>query len=263
MEDKTKIKDYMREDVNTIRASRDIQILRDRMKDENINALPVCSDNGLSGYVTALDVIRADDEDDKVSDIMKDNYPLARSNITINSARRVMFREGISEMPVVDDGELAGLITNSDIIRSQIERTTPRKVNALEDMMRKVHPDTEFGVKKQKVSIQDLTPTQRKVFSDELDGRMHELKNGLAEPIVVIDAYDDIALVDGHHRTVASHKLGIHKLQAYVIEPDSHIDIGMIENSEEDIESVEDIEVDENKEHPLVKKITFIGGEYS
>lgn len=261
MGDKPRIRDYMTEDVNTICASSDIQDLRDKMKKENIDGLPVCSDDGLSGYVTALDVIGAD-ENSKVEGIMKDNYPLARPNIKISSAGRIMFREGISEMPVIDDGELVGLITNSDIIRSQIERTTPRKVNALEDMMGKVHSDTGFSVKKEKIRIQRLTPTQKRVFSDELNGRMHELKNGLAEPIVVIDAGDNIALADGHHRTVAAHKLGIEELDAYVIEPDTHIELGMIKNSkEEGIESVEDIKVDEDEEHPLIQKMTIIDGE--
>lgn len=258
MGDKPKIRDYMTKDVKTIRASSDIQVLRDRMKEEDIDGLPVCSDNGLSGYVTALDVIGADG-DGKVRDIMKSNYPLARPNINISSAGRVMFREGISEMPVIENGKLVGLITNSDIIRSQIERTTPRKVNALEDMLKKVHSDVEFSVKKEEISIRSLTPTQKKVFSDELNGRIHELKNGLAEPIVVIDADEDIALADGHHRTVAAHNLGIEKLDAYVIEPETYIELGMIKNSKkEGIESVEDIKVDEDEAHPLIQKMTII-----
>lgn len=258
MGNKPKIRDYMTEDVKTICASSDIEVLRDRMKEEGIDGLPVCSDDGLSGYVTALDIIGADKKD-KVRDIMKDDYPLARPNIKISSAGRVMFREGISEMPVIENGELVGLITNSDIIRSQIERTTPRKVNALEDMLGKVHSDVEFSVKREKVSIQSLTPTQKRVFSDELNGRIHELKNGLAEPIVVIDTGVDIALADGHHRTVAAYKLGIDELDAYVIEPDTYIELGMIKNSkEEGIRSVNDIKVDEDEEHPLIQKMTII-----
>ena len=38
--------------------------------------------------------------------------------------RIVMFRRGISRMPVVDEnGKLVGIITNTDMVRSHIERS--------------------------------------------------------------------------------------------------------------------------------------------
>lgn len=40
---------------------------------------------------------------------------------------RIMFRTGFSKLPVVDEeNNLVGIISNMDVIRSQIEKTTPK-----------------------------------------------------------------------------------------------------------------------------------------
>ncbi len=77
------------------------------------------------------------------------------------------------------------------------------------------------------VNIDDLVPTQGKVFADELEGRIYELKKGLAEPIIVIHKPEHWLLADGHHRVVAAKRLGIEKIDAYILQVPKDIRLGM------------------------------------
>ena len=61
---------------------------------------------------------------------MSDDIVIANEDLSINDASRVMFRLGISRLPVTDENrKVLGIITNTDILRSHIERSTPAKVN--------------------------------------------------------------------------------------------------------------------------------------
>jgi len=102
-----------------------------------------------------------------------------------------------------------------------------------------------------------LIPTQTRIYADELKGRIHELRRGLAEPIVVIKKDSRLYLVDGHHRVVAASKLGIKELEAYVIEVPANVELGIEKLvRKKGLKSVRDVEIIEDVPHPLVE-ITF------
>jgi IMP dehydrogenase len=178
----------------------------------------------------------------------------------INDAARVILRSGIQKLPVVDDaGNLVGIISNADVIRSQIERATPEKVGKLKQTLQNIHG---VGAREERrtVRLDELTPTQTKVYSDELEGRSYELENGLAEPLVVIDnpgprgGKSHLLLADGHHRVKAAQRLGIEEMDAYVIVLDEPVDLGMAETArKEELECVADIEEVDYAHHPLVE----------
>ena len=175
----------------------------------------------------------------------------------LRDAARVMFRTGHSKLPVVDEKDrLVGIISNADVIRSQIERVDPDKVYKLKRTIEKVH-GVRVYVERGKVLVDKLIPTQTKIYADELRGRMYELKRGLAEPVVVIVKNDNFYLVDGHHRVVAAKSLGIKELDAYLLKVPTTIELGIEKLvRKKKLKSVEDIEIIENAPHPLVE-ITF------
>ncbi len=117
--------------------------------------------------------------------------------------------------------------------------------------------ESELWVRRGKVETARLIPTQSRIYADELKGRIHELKRGLAEPIVVIKKDSRYYLVDGHHRVVAAAKLGIKELDAYIIEVPDSIELGIEKLvRKKGLKSVRDIEIIEDVPHPLVE-ITF------
>jgi IMP dehydrogenase len=185
---------------------------------------------------------------------MTSDLLVAHPEMDVDDAARVILRSGIQRLPVVDDaGNLVGIISNADVIRSQIERATPGKVDKLLRTLENIH-DVDAREEHRSVTLSDLTPTQGKVYADELQGRKYELERGLAEPLVVVDVAGNMLLADGHHRVKAATQLGIEEMDAYVIVIDEKIELGMAETArKEDLETIEDIEAVDYARHPLVE----------
>lgn len=205
------------------------------------------------GYVSAVDIVGLDPKA-KISDVMSKELYVAREFMDLRDAARVMFRTGHSKLPVVDDADrLVGIISNADVIRSQIERADPEKVEKLRRTIEKVH-GLATQVYTGKVEISKLIPTQSKVYADELNGRIHEIKRGLAEPVIVIKKDSRYFLVDGHHRAIAAMKLGIDKLEAYIIEVNGDVELGIEKMAKKKgLNSLKDVEIIEDVPHPLVE----------
>ncbi|MFB6302703.1 MAG: ParB N-terminal domain-containing protein, partial [Haloferacaceae archaeon] len=154
---------------------------------------------------------------------------------------------------VDDAGNLVGIISNTDVIRSQIERATPEKVGKLMRTLERIH-GIEVSQARRRVDLDALTPTQGRVYADELEGRRYELERGLAEPLVVIDNGGMLILADGHHRVMAADRVGIDEMDAYVIVIDREVDLGMARTADrEGLESIDDIEIVDYAHHPLVE----------
>ncbi len=221
------------------------------------DGFPVVDSEGkLVGYISSRDLLRKP-ATIKVKDIMSTKLYVAREYMDLRDAARVMFRTGHSKLPVVDEnGKLLGIITNADVIRSQIERANPKKVEKLKKTIETVH-GIKVNVKKGKVDVDRLIPTQTKIFADELKGRIYELRRGLAEPVVVISKGGKLLLVDGHHRAVAAKRTGVKKLDAYILEVPNNVELGIERLAKKKgLKSVGDVEVIEDVPHPLVE-ITF------
>ena len=102
------------------------------MKRNNIRRLPVCLNDRLIGIVTRGDLRGAQPSEATSLSIFELNYLIGRvtldqimtrnpvtvtPNTTIGAAARLMLRRKISGLPVMEDGRLVGIITESDIFR--------------------------------------------------------------------------------------------------------------------------------------------------
>ena len=224
------------------------------------DSFPVVNDNfEVVGYVSAIDLLRKDPKT-KIKEIMSKKLCVAREYMDLRDVARVMFRTGHSKLPVVDENNrLVGIISNADVIRSQIERVTPEKVEKLKKTIEKVH-NINVIIERARIEISALIPTQSKIYADELKGRIYELKRGLAEPIVVIKKGSKYYLMDGHHRVVAASKIGIKELDAYILHVPPDIELGVEKlTKKRGLRSIKDIEIIEDVPHPLVE-ITLRNG---
>lgn len=128
----TTVDKYMTSEVETIDVDASVQFLVSKIRDTCHDGYPVCnSEDQIVGFVRPKDVIALENREDKtVGDIMKTDYLVFTTGLDIQVAGRILFREGVSDVPVVsDDSEIVGIISNTDVLRSQIERTTPKKVS--------------------------------------------------------------------------------------------------------------------------------------
>ncbi|ARS91368.1 CBS domain-containing protein [Natrarchaeobaculum aegyptiacum] len=251
---KPQVADYMTRDVATVSPDATVGAVAKRIAESNDHSgYPVCERRRVEGFVGARDLLLAD-EDEPIFKVMTTDILVAHPEMKVTDAARVILRSGNKKLPVVDDaGNLVGIISNSDVIRSQIERATPEKVGKLMRTLEQIH-DVELEQERRTVPIGDLIPTQGRVYADELEGRRYELERGLAEPLVVIDNDGTTLLADGHHRVLAADRMGVDDMDAYVIVVEREIDLGMAKTAaDEGLEGIEDIEVVDYARHPLVQ----------
>ena len=249
---KSFVKDYMTPNVISVSPETETSKIIDLMKHSHHNSYPVVDNGKLVGMVTAFDIV-AKEWADTVSGIMSTKLVVANEDLSINDASRVMFRRGISRMPVVDsEGALVGIITNTDMVRSHIERSTPNKVEYFKNTLEQLY-GIKTTIKHMPVETKKLRPTQDKVYADELEGRAYELEKGLAEPAIVVKTGDRWILVDGHHRAVASSQRGYETVDSYVIDLGQDIRLGMEKTADKaGIKTFDDIEIIDDDKHPLI-----------
>ncbi|WP_290817043.1 CBS domain-containing protein [Halovivax sp.] len=251
---KPQVAEYMTRDVATVSPEASVEAVAVRIAEsDDHSGYPVCERRRVEGFVTARDLLLAEPEE-PIWKVMTTDLIVAHPEMKVTDAARVILRSGIQKLPVVDDaGNLVGIISNADVIRSQIERATPEKVGKLIRTLENIH-GIELDQERRTVPLRELIPTQGRVYADELEGRRYELEHGLAEPLVVIDNAGTLLLADGHHRTLAADRLGIDEMDAYVILTESRVDLGMMRTAEkEELSTLEDIEVVDYARHPLVE----------
>ncbi|ADC47880.1 CBS domain-containing protein [Methanobrevibacter ruminantium M1] len=253
-QEKAAVRDYMTKNVITVRydsLNNDVIAL---MKETKHDGYPVVDEEGhIVGIITAYDLLLKDWETEYVKSIMSQEVIVAREDMHINDASRVMFRHGISRLPVVDkERHVKGIMTNTDIVRSHIERSTPTKVSAFRETMEKLY-DIKTTLTREQVPVDKIKPTQDRVYADELQGRTYELEKGLAEPTIVVKTGDRYILVDGHHRAVATVQLGLDKIDSYVVDFNQDITLGMEKTAEKQgLKTFNDITIIDDDQHPLI-----------
>ncbi len=107
---------YIMSEVITIEGDKTVADAVKIMKEENIHGLPVLDEKqNLVGICTWRDVRFADDNL-LVREIMTPEVITAPKDISIEAAKKLLHQHRIEKLPVVDDGQLIGLITIKDLI---------------------------------------------------------------------------------------------------------------------------------------------------
>lgn len=258
MDGKLKVSDYMAREIVSIPPDYTVEQARQMLINTEFHGLPVAEGSHILGFVTSKELLRAIDRPDvKVRDIIRVGTITVTPDMDIDDASRVLFRYGLRNVPVVDeDGNAVGMLSNIDIIRSAIEKATPNKIAMLKTFLEKKH-HVKIVVKRRIVPIASLRPTQHEVYADELRGRQYEIKKGLVEPLIVIQKNSHYVLVDGHHRVLAAKGMGVRQFQAFVLEPDREVELGMEKSAGElGVRTLDDVKVIEGAHHPLVQVAT-------
>lgn len=255
------VAEYMVKEVVSITPEMTVSEVIDKMIGSNFHGFPIAERGYLLGFVTAKELLKfCDRKDETIRQVMKNGTICCKPNMTLDDATRVLFRYGLRNLPVVDDNrKLVGIISNIDIVRSQIERSRPEKVNNVKSFM-----EMQNGIR-MKVITQDVPtelarPTQKEVYRDELIGRQYELKRGLNEPLIVIKRNYGYLVVDGHHRVMAAKGLGMKTFRAVVLVPnDMNVPLGLEKTADRwGLHNLDDVKIIEGSKHPFIETTTML-----
>ena len=253
--------EYMVRDVQYVAPTMTVQEVIDKLLASNFHGFPVVENGYLLGYVTAKELLRYTDMPKaKLRTVMSRGTLCAIPSMSIDDATRILFRYGLRNLPVVDENKkIVGIISNIDVVRSQIEKSRPGKVMNVKSFMEKQNNVT-FRIHNGEVPISEMIPTQKEVYMDELVGRQYEIKRGLNEPIIVIKRRNGYLVVDGHHRIMAAHRLGLQNFNCIILEPnDMDVHLGLEITAEKwGLHNLDDVKIIEGSKHPFMEITTML-----
>jgi len=127
MKDDLKAKNVMIETVQTISPTDLIAAAKLKMMRSNVGGLPVVDDGKLVGIITHRDILLAGGEAVglKVEELMSKNLRTAEPDTSLLEIIKIMVDEGYQRIPVIKNGKLIGLVTQSSVIRAIAELIGP------------------------------------------------------------------------------------------------------------------------------------------
>ena len=108
-----------------------------KMINGDIGSVVVKRNDKVAGIITKGDILRnivkagIDPRKATAADVMSKHIVTVEQSASLESASRLMTRYNVSKLPVLDQGELVGIITSSDIIRAE-----PMQVAYLQELMK-------------------------------------------------------------------------------------------------------------------------------
>ena len=115
----THVAEVMTAPASTIEATATAAEAAERLRDRAVGSLVVVEDDGIAGIVVESDIVVlvAEHRDPglPVSSVMTTPVVVVESGAHIAAAAERMQDHGIKRLPVVDDGDLVGVVTTTDL----------------------------------------------------------------------------------------------------------------------------------------------------
>lgn len=117
-----KLKDIMTKDVIAVSPDTSILDAAMIMRDKNIGAVPICTDDmNVEGIVTDRDIVlrvvcaEKDPKQVKCSQIMTDRLTVGKTDMEVESALELMGDMKVRRLPVVENRKLVGFVSLGDM----------------------------------------------------------------------------------------------------------------------------------------------------
>ena len=122
----------MTRDLLTVAADGTLGAAAKQMAARGVGAVVVLENERLSGILTERDLLKAVaegfKEDARVSDWMTRHPETVESEDSTDHAAALMIHGGFRHLPVVDEGEIVGILSIRDLMRVALEDRSPRGV---------------------------------------------------------------------------------------------------------------------------------------
>jgi len=224
------VKDIMRKEVFLVDKDQNIQDALKLMKKHKVSRLPVVNTNSdhvkeLVGMVTEKDIAlklgssrygNLPPAHFHVSTVMNPEPMTVESTKSIGNAAKMIIKHKIGGMPVVDDGELIGILTKTDFI--EICQGKPFNATNIED-----HMKTELAT----ISPNDRLVHARRCLIDKGIGRLPVMDGDVLEGIVTAK---DIAMAMISFRKIVPDKYKNARIRNLLVQDVMTQNVKTIEN---------------------------------
>ncbi|WGH75270.1 CBS domain-containing protein [Tenacibaculum tangerinum] len=138
MKKRTPISTIMTRNLITLSSTDDLITAEKLFRKEHIRHIPIVSGNEIKGMLSYTDLLRisfADAVDEEETDVdtivynmfsieqvMAKNLVTVSSNTTIKEVAEVLAKKEFHALPVVDNNELVGIVTTTDLIAYLVEQ---------------------------------------------------------------------------------------------------------------------------------------------
>jgi CBS domain-containing protein len=134
----TTAQDIMTEDVEMVRPHDTLQMAAERLARSDVGALPICEDgNRISGILTDRDIVvhgiaaGMDPRQATVGEIATTRLVTVEPHTPIGKVAELMANHQIRRVPVVERGELVGMVSQADIARNLPVAESGRLLNEI------------------------------------------------------------------------------------------------------------------------------------
>ncbi len=124
------VANHMTRDLLTLEAEATLGAAAKRMAERGVGAVVVLAGERLVGILTERDILKAVatgfEPDSRVSDWMTRHPETIESDDTTDHAAALMIHGGFRHLPVVDGGEIKGILSIRDLMRVALDDRSPR-----------------------------------------------------------------------------------------------------------------------------------------
>ncbi len=116
-----KVRDIMTTGVECAAPDTSLKEIASMMKDEDVGAIPVVEGEELTGIITDRDIVVRciaagnDPAETEADEILSGDLVTVEADDDVDTAARIMAEHQIRRLPVVEDGNLIGMVSLGDI----------------------------------------------------------------------------------------------------------------------------------------------------
>jgi CBS domain-containing protein len=128
------VRDAMTKKVRSVTPTESIVGAARLMREENVGSLPVVQGERLVGVLTDRDIVTRtvaegrDPESVTAGEVASSELVTARPDQDLDEALDLMAQEQVRRLPVVEDGQLVGILAQADVAAEASDRETGKMV---------------------------------------------------------------------------------------------------------------------------------------
>ena len=131
------VRDVMTPGVRTVSPSQSLAEAAEVMKGEDVGAVPVVEEGRLAGIVTDRDIViravadRRDPQTVKVEEVASRDLVTVEPEQDLDQALALMARHQVRRLPVVEQGQLVGMLAQADLALEAKEKKVGETVEEI------------------------------------------------------------------------------------------------------------------------------------